>query len=115
MNKVTIQFLKGINEVVVPEIRLTKNKTGNSGQAIFRFNNPSILASDNIKDIQFMSLLDEEGVIQTSEINISVSRKDGKYIALEAIYCWKTKEEFNRFMRFAKRYANKNNLFFEES
>ena len=108
MKDVAIQFFNGVDEKVIPQIRLTKSKDGYAGQAFFRFDNPEALLSDNFKDIQGMYLLDEEGLITTREINIAVSKKNGKYTAIEAIYCWRSEKDFNRFMRFANRYANKN-------
>ena len=85
MKDVAIQFFSGIDEKVIPQIRLTKSKDGYAGQAFFRFDNPEALLSDNFKDIQGMYLLDEEGLITTREINIAVSKKNGKYTAIEAV------------------------------
>ena len=113
MAVVAIQFFNGIDEKVVPQIRLTKSRNGDAGQAYFRFDNPEALSSDNFKEIQGMYLLDEEGQITSREIHIAVSRKNGKYIAIEAIYSWRTERDFNRFMRFANRYANKFGLSYE--
>ena len=115
MKAVAIQFFNGIDEKIVPEIRITKSKNGSAGQAFFRFDSPEALLSDNFKDIQGMSLIDEEGQIITREINIAVSRKNGKYIAVEAVYSWRTERDFNRFMRFANRYAKKFGLAYEQS
>mgnify|MGYP001259821829 CR=1 FL=1 len=112
---VAIRFFQGVDEKVHPEIILTKSKDGQSGQAIFRFDSPEALLSDNFKDIQGMYLIDEEGQITTREINIAVSKKNGKYTAIEAVYCWRSERDFNRFMRFANRYARKVGLTFQES
>tara|TARA_Y100001968_G_C19439408_1_gene761680 strand:+ start:960 stop:1307 length:348 start_codon:yes stop_codon:yes gene_type:complete len=114
MNTTKIQFLQGIDEEVVPEIRLLKDKYGVNGSAIFRFNNPFVLLEQNFKEIQGMYLIDKEGVISTSELNISVSKEDGKYTAIQAIYSWNTEDDFNRFMRFAYRYAEENGLGYQE-
>ena len=53
-----------------------------------------------------MYLIGQEGQIIIREINIAVSWENGKYIAIEAVYFWRTKKEFSRFMPFANRYAN---------
>ena len=37
---------------------------------------------------------------------------NGKPAALEATYTWKTTEDFERFMRFAQRYADSHELGF---
>ena len=113
MAVIAIQFFNGVDEKVVPQIRLTKSKSGQAGQAYFRFENPEALLSDNFKEIQGMYLLDEEGQMTTREIHITVSRKNGKYTAIEAIYSWKTERDFNRFIRFAKRYAKRYGLSYE--
>ena len=115
MNKVVIEFFEGIAEVVIPEIRLTKSKDGRTGQAIFIFKNPSVFLEENFKDIRGMNLIDKEGQITAREINIAVSKKNGRYTTLQAIYRWKTEEDFNRFMRFARRYANNKGLEYEEN
>jgi len=62
-----------------------------------------------------MYLIDEEGKITTREINIAVSKKNGRYTATEAVYCWRTQRDFNRFMLFANRYAKQNGLAYEAS
>ena len=113
MATIAIQFFNGIDEKVVPQIRLTKSKSGHAGQAYFRFENPDALLSDDFKEIQGMYLLDEEGQITTREIHIAVSRKNGSYKAIEAIYSWRTERDFNRFMRFANRYAKEYGLLYE--
>ena len=113
MSTIAIQFFSGIDEKVIPQIRLTRSKSGHSGQAYFRFENPEALFSDDFKEIQGMFLLDEEGQIATREIHIAVSRKNGSYKAIEAIYSWRTERDFNRFMRFANRYAKEYGLLYE--
>ena len=115
MTVVAIQFFNGIDEKVIPQIRLTKSKDGSAGLAFFRFDSPEALSSENFKDIQGMYLIDEEGQIIAREINIAVSRKNGKYTAIEAVYCWRTERDFNRFMRFANRYAKKFGLAYEQN
>ena len=83
MKDVAIQFFNGIDEKVIPEIRLTKSIDGQTGQAFFRFDSPQALLSDNFKEIKGMYLLDEEGQITTREINIAVSKKKWE------IYCYR--------------------------
>ena len=85
MSLAAIQFFIGLDETVIPQIRLTKSKDGKAGQAFFGFNRPEALLSDNLKDIQAMYLIDEEGQITTRGINIAVSKRDGKYTAIKAI------------------------------
>ena len=114
MTKARIQFLLGIDEDVIPEIRLTKTKDSTIGDATFTFFKPSVLLEENYKELEGMYLVDDEGQISIREINVSVSKKDGTYTTLQAIYHWNTEEEFDRFMRFANCYAKQNGLLYEE-
>ena len=115
MSNASIHFFQGIEETVVPEIRLSKSKNANIGQAVFTFQNPSVLIYENFKDINGMYLIDEEGQITVREINVAVSKKNGKYTAIQAIYIWKTNQDFERFMRFANRYAKEKGLDYQET
>ena len=38
-----IQFIKGFDEKVLPDVRLTRSRDGSTGTATFRFKNPNIL------------------------------------------------------------------------
>ena len=114
MRKASIQFIQGIEETVVPEIRLEKSKNSNTGQAIFTFLRPAVFTFQNFKEINGMYLVDEEGEITLTEINVAVSKKNGKYTAIQAIYIWKSQQNFERFMRFANRYAKEKGLGYQE-
>ena len=83
MKDVAIRFFNDINEKVIPQIRLTKSKHAQAGQAFFRFDNPEALLSDNLKDIQGMYLIDEEGQITTREKKLLFKRK-------WEIYCYRS-------------------------
>ena len=37
-----IQFARGVNEEVIPDIKVTRSKTGNSGTATFYFADPNM-------------------------------------------------------------------------
>jgi len=109
----TIQFFRGVDEPVVPDIRMTRSRDGRTGQAIFVFEEPAALAPETLGDIGGMYLIDEEGQLVTREVNARFV--NGKAAALEATYTWKTTEDFERFMRFAERYATTNGLGFAQS
>jgi photosystem II protein len=108
-----IQFFRGVDEPVVPEIRLTRSRDGRTGQAIFVFEEPQALAPETLGDITGMFLLDEEGELATREVKARFV--NGKPFALEATYTWKSSEDFERFMRFAERYADSHDLGFAGS
>jgi photosystem II protein len=103
-----IQFARGIDEAVVPDVRLTRAKTGESGTATFVFTNPQILAQDGKDEVTGMYLIDEEGEIVIKEVQGKFV--NGKPESLEAIYVMKSNDEWDRFMRFMNRYAEDNGL-----
>ncbi|MEH2454127.1 photosystem II reaction center protein Psb28 [Nostoc sp.] len=103
-----IQFSKGLDEEVTPEVRLTRSRSGESGTATFIFANPKILDQNSTEDITGMYLIDEEGEIITREVKGKFV--NGKPEALEAVYVMKSPQEWDRFMRFMERYAEENDL-----
>nr|YP_009393200.1 photosystem II protein W [Bostrychia moritziana]ARW61762.1 photosystem II protein W [Bostrychia moritziana] len=110
-----IQFIDGINETVIPTIKLTRSRDGSTGTATFRFHNPDIiqLGMQEKGDIQGMYLKDEEGTIITTDVNAKFV--NGKPQGIESIYIIKNPSEWDRFMRFMERYANNNNLSFTKA
>ena len=101
---VAIQFLKGKNEEDLPEIHLLRNKDGKKGHAIYKFNKPKTITLENFNSIQKMYLIDEEGEISTRKIDLFIA--NNKTIEVKSTYSWHSEKEFERFMRFATRYAN---------
>lgn len=108
-----IQFARDIDEEVVPEVRLTKARSGNSSTATFVFINPRILDQTSNDDITGMYLIDDEGEIVTREVKAIFI--NGKPERLEAVYVMNSQEEWDRFMRFMERYADENGLGFSKS
>ena len=103
-----IQFARGVTEEAVPEIKVTRSKTGNSGTATFFFEDPKILSKDSSDEITGMYLIDDEGEIVSREVK-------GKFIngearAIEAVLIMKSEAEFERFVRFMNKYAEENGL-----
>jgi len=99
-----IQFVKGKNEKVLPEIRLFRNHDGKKGQAKYKFEKPTTITLENFNSIQRMYLIDEEGELSTRKIDLSIS--DDNITEVKSTYNWHSEKEFERFMRFAKRYAS---------
>ncbi len=108
-----IQFSRGVSEPVVPEVRLTRAKSGNSGTATFRFESPTILDAESTDDITGMYLVDEEGEIVTREVKGKFI--NGKPTSVEAILIMNSQDEWDRFMRFMERYAKENDLGFSKA
>ena len=104
----SISFLEGVMEPTIPEIRLTRSRDGRTGQAFFTFEEPNALSAVKEGTIKGMSMLDEEGEIKTRDVNARFL--NGNPSAIEATYVCKSEKEFERFMRFAKRYASCNGM-----
>jgi len=108
-----IQFNRGIPEETVPEVRLTRSRDGTTGTATFTFDSPRVLSAENSDEITGMYMVDEEGEIAVQEVK-------GKFLngqpqAIEAIHYMKSKDDWDRFMRFMERYAQENGLEFSQS
>jgi photosystem II protein len=110
-----IQFIKGLDEKVLPDVRLTRSRDGSTGTATFRFKNPNILDKNTAKEgeITGMYLIDEEGILETRDVNARFV--NGKPEAIEAIYIMKSPEAWDRFMRFMERYGQSNGLVFTKA
>lgn len=113
--KTVIQFVQGIDEEVVAEVKLTRSRDGSTGTATFRFDQPTILDKNMSQagDITGMFMIDEEGTLVTRDVNARYI--NGKPQAIEAIYIMKNREAWDRFMRFMERYSFSNNLSFTKS
>lgn len=103
-----IQFSRGVNEVVVPNVRLTRSRDESQGTAIFYFDNPKALDVTSTDEITGMYMIDEEGEIVTREVKAKFV--NGKPSALEAILLMKSPNEWDRFMRFMERYGKEHGL-----
>lgn len=103
-----IQFSRGIDEDVVPDVRITRARDGSNGVATFYFQNPKALDNDSTEEITGMYLIDDEGELSTREVKAKFI--NGQPDALEAVYIMKSAEAFDRFIRFMERYAEENGL-----
>ena len=109
-----MQFIRGIDEMVVPDIRLTRSRDGSSGQAIFTFTNPTAFdAANELGQITGLYMTDEEGTVSTT--NVTAKFVNGVPSNIEAIYVMRTSQEWDRYMRFMERYAAENGLGFKSS
>lgn len=108
-----LEFIRGIDEPTVPEVRLSRSRTGASGAAMFIFENPSIFeASGDLGDITGLFMEDDEGTLTTTDVKAKFV--NGKPQAIEARYMMKSGFEWDRFMRFMDRYAEEKGLGFEK-
>nr|AFK35252.1 unknown [Medicago truncatula] len=109
--KPKIQFIQGSDELTIPDVKLTKSKDGTNGMAIFRFDQPSVFdSSGEVGDITGFYMIDEEGVLQSVDVNAKFV--NGKPSGIEAKYIMRTPRDWDRFMRFMERYSDANGLQF---
>ena len=109
----SLQFVKGVDEPCVPDIKLTRSKDGSSGTATFLFQEPAIFEEqEQLGDITGLYMVDDEGTIQTVEV--SAKFVNGKPDRIEAFYIMKTAMQWDRFMRFMDRYAEDHGLGFNK-
>mmetsp|Transcript_28591 Transcript_28591/g.51678 ORF Transcript_28591/g.51678 Transcript_28591/m.51678 type:complete len:153 (+) Transcript_28591:111-569(+) len=110
-----IQFVKGLEEKVVPDIKLTRAKDGSSGTATFQFSNPNVFdaSTASFGDVTGMYLIDEEGEMSTSDVNANFV--NGKPQSIECLYVMTSPDEWDRFMRFMERYGEANGLGFNKA
>jgi len=109
----SLQFIKGVDEPSVPEVRITRSRTGSNGSAMFIFDNPSIFqASSGMGEITGLFMVDDEGTLTTTDVKAKFV--NGKPQIIEAKFSMKSQFEFDRFMRFMDRFAESNGLGFEK-
>eukprot|EP01026_Neomeris_dumetosa_P021943 TRINITY_DN1907_c0_g1_i5.p1 TRINITY_DN1907_c0_g1~~TRINITY_DN1907_c0_g1_i5.p1 ORF type:complete len:159 (-),score=14.67 TRINITY_DN1907_c0_g1_i5:18-494(-) len=110
----TLQFIRGVNETTVPEVKLTKSRDGSGGTATFIFQEPSVFQnSGESGDITGLYMVDEEGFLQT--VQVQAKFVNGKPDRIECRYVMRSAFEWDRFMRFMERYAESNQLGFTKS
>lgn len=107
-----MQFIKGIDEPCVPDIKLTRSKDGSNGVATFLFAGPSVFEADNaLGEITGLYMIDDEGELASVDVNAKFV--NGKPSEIECRYVMRSSMEWDRFMRFMERYAEENSLGFE--
>jgi photosystem II protein len=109
----SIQFVRGLEEKCIPNVKLTRAKDGASGIATFLFDNPNVFDASTAAegDVTGMFMVDEEGEISTTDVNARFS--NGKPQAIESTYVMTSPEQWDRFMRFMESYGEANGLGFK--
>ena len=110
-----IQFVRGLTEKVVPDVKLTRARDGSSGVAKFQFISPNVFDASTAAqgEITGMFMIDEEGEISTTDVNAKFA--NGKPQAIESTFVMKSPDEWDRFMRFMERYGEANGLGFSKA
>lgn len=64
-----IQFVRGLEEKCIPQVKLTRARDGSSGTATFLFDNPNVFDASTASqgDVTGLFMQDEEGEISTTE------------------------------------------------
>lgn len=108
-----IQFSRGVKEAVIPEVKVTRSKSGNQSTATFFFESPQAFNTETAEAITGMYMVDEEGEILTKEVKgIFIN---GQARNLQALYLMNSQEEWERFIRFMDRYSAENGLGFSKA
>jgi photosystem II reaction center protein Psb28 len=72
-----IQFIQGMDEQTIPDVRLTKSRDSTNGVAIFTFEQPSVFdSSAELGAITGFYMIDDEGVLQS--VDVSAKFVNGK-------------------------------------
>lgn len=110
-----IQFVRGLKEKVVPDIKLTRARDGSSGVATFQFVSPNVFDASTAEkgEITGMFMIDDEGEISTTDVNAKFA--NGKPQAIESTFVMKSPAEWDRFMRFMEKYGEANGLGFSKA
>ena len=111
----SIQFVRGLEEKDVPDIKLTRARDGSSGTATFQFFNPNVFdaSTQTEGEVTGMFLVDEEGEMTTTDVNANFV--NGKPKAITSTLVLKSPAEWDRFMRFMEKYGEANGLMFNKS
>lgn len=110
-----IQFVRGLDEKVIPDVKLTRARDGGSGIATFQFINPNVFDASTAAqgEITGIFMIDEEGEISSTDVNARFA--NGKPQAIEATYVMTSPADWDRFMRFMERYGEANGLGFTKA
>merc|ERR1711884_692190 len=106
----SIQFVRGLVEKNVPDVKLTRAKDGSSGIATFFFDNPNCFDASTAEagEVTGMFMIDDEGEMSTTDVNAKFM--NGKPQSIESVYYMKSPREWDRFMRFMEKYGEENGL-----
>lgn len=110
----SLQFIRGLDEESVPDVKLTRSRDGTSGTATFVFDEPAVFeATGELGDITGLYMIDDEGTIQT--VDVQAKFINGKPSKIEAKHIMRSSADWNRFMRFMEKYAESNGLGFNKA
>eukprot|EP00191_Tetraselmis_sp_GSL018_P008035 CAMPEP_0177604300 /NCGR_PEP_ID=MMETSP0419_2-20121207/16041_1 /TAXON_ID=582737 /ORGANISM="Tetraselmis sp., Strain GSL018" /LENGTH=179 /DNA_ID=CAMNT_0019098267 /DNA_START=58 /DNA_END=594 /DNA_ORIENTATION=- len=105
----SLEFIRGVKETTVPDVKLTRSRDGSSGTATFIFSQPTVFeAGNDLGEITGLYMNDDEGTL--TSIDVSAKFVNGKPDRIECKYVMKSPFEWDRFMRFMERYAEENGL-----
>lgn len=109
----SIQFVKGLEEKCIPNVKLTRAKDGESGIATFNFDNPNVFdaSTSEAGEVTGMYMVDDEGMLSTTDVNARF--ENGKPKSIESTYVMISSDEWDRFMRFMEKYSEANGLGFK--
>ena len=65
-----IEFIKGVKEPCIPDVKLTRSRDGSQGTATFIFSQPSVFeAGNDLGEITGLYMNDDEGTLTSIDVN----------------------------------------------
>lgn len=110
----SIEFVLGVKEEKIAKIALTKSRGGRTATAIFKFENPSILKKSLAISNKIIGLYLVRESTRISTNYLYLRFVNGKPYSVEALFIFKTNQNYQSFLLFMKEYANKNSLSFKK-
>nr|AYO28671.1 photosystem II protein W [Neotessella volvocina] len=108
-----IEFIPDIIETILPIIKLTKSRNGQTGTATFVFLYPDIfLHFPSLSLIESMTLYWEKQKISTRDVQIFF--KKGKPYIIRSIFLFKNSQEWFNFLQFMSFYSKESGLTFSD-
>tara|TARA_Y100001968_G_scaffold125312_1_gene114309 strand:+ start:906 stop:1280 length:375 start_codon:yes stop_codon:yes gene_type:complete len=101
---VSIQCFKGKNKEDKSKIRLFSSLNVKKVKPVYKFNSPKKISLKSLNSVKKIHLINSEVEISTKREVIIFSDKQFKEEISTSDWC--SEKEFERFIRFAKRYAN---------
>jgi len=103
-----------IKEQILPIVKLTKSKNGETGTATFLFIKPSIFYWKGYLKYSITSMYLNWAKKKIVSNDINIFFKNGKPFLLKAVFIFTSSQEWFNFLNFMTSYSKETGLFFSE-
>lgn len=103
-----------IKEQILPVVKLTKSKNGETGTATFLFIKPSVFHWKTYLNYSITSMYLNWGNKKIISNDINIFFKNGKPFLLKSVFIFKNSQEWFNFLNFMTSYSKETGLFFSE-